>query len=393
MPSIPESRAQVKKKFPADSHIWTYRGHRLTPVEWGLWRSLDDPKRFFLCYRPQGKHGICIRQWAHLTPGQLDLADLKQHVRTIRARMQEMHLGMEIRITAGEALAAYVAELERRGRTSIYTTDVRAVLNRFLKPESDAEQIHPVTMLRDITLERIEDFLSWLHRNEATPRTQNKYLSAVSGWLAWCVRRGYIVENPAARVEHAQGQCKLVDFPEPDEFLEIVRVSPPYDAGLWCLFVFTGMRRASVLSLTPESFRDDAILVPHTKRQAEWLLRFDDGCPLWAPDLSALGRDIWAQRPPTLRILRDSIKVLQDNGHAVTLHGFRHAFCSWLTMMGEKDQDVAAWAHHTTTITTRRYQHLRPRGLDRIATHREKVFTLRAQAMRLVLGERMEGIA
>ena len=372
-------------------HVWNYRGHRLQLVEWGLWKDLGDPRRFFLCFRPEGKRGPIYRRWASLVPGKLSLADLRNYVREIHGRTQAARLGMDLARGTAETLDEYLSELERRGRTPIYTTDVRAVIARFIKPD-EGSGLPRLLMLREIDVPAIEQFLSYLHTIGSTARTQNKYRDAIASWLTWAVRRRYLRENPAALVEHASGTQKLVDFLMPDELLTIVQVSPPEYGRLWAFITCTGLRRESVLCLTPECFRDDGILVRHTKRQVEWLLSFDDGCPLWAPDLSALGRQIWNHHPPTLRYLRDGLQALEDKGHKFTLHGLRHSFASWLTMMGERDSDISAWLHHSTGAMLRRYVHLRPRGLDRIAENRKKVFTLRSQIMGLLLEEEAKSL-
>jgi len=71
----------------SESNIWRYRGHRLKKLEWGLWTALGEPGRYFLCYRPRGRHGPIIRRWAIVGPG-LTVEDLRQHVRTVRSQIQ-----------------------------------------------------------------------------------------------------------------------------------------------------------------------------------------------------------------------------------------------------------------------------------------------------------------
>jgi len=109
-----------------------------------------------------------------------------------------------------------------------------------------------------------------------------------------------------------------------------------------------------------------------------WLLRYDDGCPLWGPELTALGLRGWREGPPTPNYLRThSESTCQALGTRYTLHSLRQAFCSRLAMMGESLQDIAAWAHHSSAQTTERwYAHLRPRGRDGADRNREGVVTM-----------------
>ena len=159
---------------------------------------------------------------------------------------------------------------------------------------------------------------------------------------------------------------------------------------LWALFAFTGLRRGSLVRLTEESFRTDGILVPHTKPGREWFLRYDDGCPLWRADLSAVGRRLWKERAPTPHYIHRRFQaVCADVGTRYTLHSLRHAFCSWLAMMGESLQDIAAWAHHSTVRTTEQsYAHLRPHGRDRTEENRRVAFTMRSHCLAKATGQK-----
>jgi len=176
----------------------------------------------------------------------------------------------------------------------------------------------------------------------------------------------------------------------PAELVAICRQLDRYDAQLCTLLVLTGLRRGSLLSLRPDSFCHDGILVPWVKPGGEWFLRFDDGCPLWKPDLADIGRAIWSSEPPTLKTLRPRLKAIRNvAGKQLGFHGFRHAFASWLAMMGEPMEDIAAWLGHASPNTTRtHYAHLRPNGRKNIERNRRKVVTSRSHLIALCLGEK-----
>ena len=72
----------------SNGNIWVYRGYRLKKLEWGLWKAIDEPGRFFLCYRPRGFWGPFVRRWVLTDSPALTLDDLRQHVRNIRAQIQ-----------------------------------------------------------------------------------------------------------------------------------------------------------------------------------------------------------------------------------------------------------------------------------------------------------------
>ena len=363
------------------SNAWHYRGHRLRRIEWGLWKADDEPGRFLISYYPDGRGGRHVRRWA-FTGGGISLADLKQHVRELRAGLRARKAGLPARTRLCDSLDAYLAELARRNRSDAYIVGVRCSCSRFLDYLRSDDPA-------DVTIGAVEEFLSELQtprgRQERvrTPRTLNKYRAHLSGWLAWAVQRRHLERNPVAAIPAAREERTFKPFPSPEQMVQLVDACEPYEAALWMVLALTGLRRASFLSLTPECFQEGGIRVPHTKRSEEWFLSYDDGCPLWDARLSAVGRSIWAARPPTPDFLRFRLDAACDRiGERWTAHGFRHAFCSWLTMIGEHMSDVAAWAHHSTVMTTERwYAHLRPHGQAQAARNRERVVTMQSHGL------------
>jgi len=365
-----------------NGHVWHYRGHRLRQLEWGLWTALDESGRYFLCYRPHGRNGPVVRRWVVTDGVHLTVQDLRQMVRAVHARIQAEKLGANHHAPARPCLEAYLADLRRRNRSEKHVTGVRRSVERLLDSLN-------LELLDQISVQTVQTFLHELHTEGLAPRSLNKYRAHLSAWLGWAADRGQISENPVQRVGTAVQNVRYKPFPTPEQMTALVDASTCYDAGLWCLLAFTGLRRGSFLSLTAESFRPNGILVPRTKRRQEWWIDYDDGCPLWGADLSKLGQRVWATRKPTPAYLRFHFEKACKTAKlpdTITPHSLRHAFCSWLTMMGENLQDVAAWAHHATTATTERwYTHLRPRGRSRLADNRRSVFTMRSHTIEKAL--------
>jgi len=47
------------------SRVSTFAGHRIRKLEWGLWRDVDRPGHYFLCWRPDGRNAALVRRWAY----------------------------------------------------------------------------------------------------------------------------------------------------------------------------------------------------------------------------------------------------------------------------------------------------------------------------------------
>jgi len=361
--------------------VWCYRGRRLRQVEWGLWRDLGRPGWFFLCYRPVGREGPVVRRWVYADGVHLRLEEIQNHVRAVRAQINARKVGIPLGVNFDGACAEYLLELQRRNRTAHHVAQTRLSLQRL-------RDTLPMRHVGDLRTAAVEKFLATLQRRGLGPRSLNKARGHLSGFCTWAIRRGYLTVNPALQTPRTQETIRLPSFPSPEDMCALVRRSDLAQARLWCLLAFTGLRLGSFLALELEDFRPDGILVRHTKRGCEWWLDYDDGCPLWGRDLSDLGQVAWMGGPPNeLRLRKALRRASRDLGAQLTPHGFRHAFCSWLTMAGESLQDVAAWAHHSSAGTTERwYAHLRPRGQERAMANRTAVLTMRSQCMKLALG-------
>lgn len=357
--------------------IWEYRGHRLKKLEWGLWTALDEPDRYFFCYRPRGRDGPVVRRWAH-TAGDITVEDLRQHVREVRARRQKRKMGMDVTTNPRDSADDYLASLRRRNRSEEYIRGVERSVEAFLAHAR-------VDDVGAITPRALEAFLGDL-AEDMSAQTVNKYRAHLSGWWAWAVRRGQLDSNPADRVEKAETDTPHRAFPRPHELLRIVRLTDSrYDRACWTFLWLSGLRRGSFVSIRPEHVSRDGIEVPTTKRREAFFIAPDAGCPLWGPWMVRLARYIWRTRQPTASYLRFHWEDARDAaGYDYTLHSLRHGFCSYLFLRGEHASDIAAWAHHSSPSTTEKwYAHLRPRGQSRLERNRARIDKLRRRSLEL----------
>jgi len=381
----------MKRKRRSRNHVRTitYQGRRLTEVrnEWGLWRDTTRPDWYLIYCRPSGTGGPVRRQWVWTGGPDYSYADLCQAQRDVHSAVRAASENRPLPMSTADALAAHLENLRRANRSESHVRNVEICLTRFLRDTG-------LVKMADLTSHAVEKFLLGLRQpteaggGGASARSHNKYRSYLNSWCSWAVSRRFLATNPVVSISKAVEDLTLVEFPSLAEMLIIVQASTPYEASIWCFLAFSGLRQSSFLSLTPESFGPEGILIPRTKRRRQWMIRYDDGCPLWGPELGLLGELIWQQRPPTaLRIRQRREAIGRKIGRPFKLHSLRHAFCSWLCQIGQHASDIQAWAHHTTARMTERYTHLRPHGADQIERHKRDLRTIRAQCLTHCLGE------
>lgn len=360
-----------------NTHLWHYRGRRLRQIEWGLWRDIDRKGYYFLRYRTDGRRGRDVRRWAYADGEHLTVKSLQQRVRQVRASIMARKLGQPLRAQARPALDRYVQDMERRNLAKSHVHGMRRSCERYVEAAK-------IGYLDQVSVTGVGAWLNRLHAAGSAPRTLNKHRAHLGTWFAWAVRQGFMADNPIPKIPTARSDRKLKAFPIPQDLVALADASTPYDAAVWTFLAFTGLRRGSFLSLSAECFGPEGIQVPHTKRRQEWFISFGDGCPMWKPELAELGRLIWSVREPTSDYMRfhleDACKAAEIR--RFTIHGFRHAFGSWLSLMGETYQDIAAWGHWASVKTVETYYaHLRPGGRTSLRANRRLVGTTWAHCL------------
>lgn len=360
-----------------------YRGRKCRKVrdEWGLWKDLTRPDWYLIYCRPAGTAGPCMRQW-RWTGGDYTHKELLDEVRQLHSQVRARAENRPVPMRPVEAIESYIDSLHRRNLSADHIEGSRLSLDKFAR-------IMEISKLNQLTAPLIERFLSTLRSGGRTARTHNLYRSHLSGWCRWLVSSGILPDNPVRKIRSAKEPRRLAKFPSFDDLVTIVEASTPYTAAIWYWFAFTGLRRASVLSITLECFRREGIFIPHTKRGEEWLIRYDSKCPLWGPDLHLrlVGERIWRQERPTDAALdRYRSQVVASTGLHYTPHAYRHAFGSWLALLGANLNDIQAWMHHATARTTERYKHLQPNGDEEKRRNSARLRTIRAQCLDHILG-------
>ncbi|MFN4278280.1 MAG: tyrosine-type recombinase/integrase [Ferrovibrio sp.] len=229
------------------------------------------------------------------------------------------------------------------------------------------EDLGPNTLVRDITVEKIDELVStWRSRGNAGG-TVNRKLAALSKMLHFARKRGWITEVPEIeRDSEYAGRLRWLTWEEERKVLGFLRYIGAHDVCDLAIFLIdTGSRLSEALSLRwidtmPRKVTfcvtksDEIRSVPLTKRVQGILERRRKT----NPDGPFIGiskrtlRSVWDR-------MRAHLKM--DD---VVLHTLRHTCCSRLVQGGADLRRVQLWMGHKTIQITLRYAHLAPDDLE-----------------------------
>jgi len=149
-----------------------------------------------------------------------------------------------------EVLDMYESDIRRIGRNHDY---VRIKVGRIRKI---AREI-PWTTLRSLTAESLREWLGEAAAKGRAASTLNQDRGVVGTFANWCVRQGYLTENPVRRVQSVRQLCagpRARRAYTPDEFARLVAASPPARAEVYRLAAMSGMRRKEIRLMTTADF-------------------------------------------------------------------------------------------------------------------------------------------
>lgn len=214
-----------------------------------------------------------------------------------------------------------------------------------------------------ITYSAVEDYVAVLRKQGCSPATINRYLSALSAYLAYAERRGDIERRPQLpwQEESKKRQPYYTDV-QVKAVTEALRAAGhDIDAMLCEVLNMTGLRVGELLELTPRQIDDEGYITlddPEAIKNGEVRTVYV-GQPL-GRNLRAAVANNRLPRYTTLR--RRLTEALESAGLETTraLHAFRHTAAT-RTVQYEQDLQVAQrLLGHKNSRTTERYRHIAP---------------------------------
>ena len=271
-----------------------------------------------------------------------------------------------------EHISAYVADLERAGRTEHYYGVVRA---RLLAMANGCGW----ETLRALSADSLTGFLIGLQRQACAVTTVNDYLAMAKAFCRWCIETRRLAGNPLVSLKKTASDLDGTNDKSaltPAQAMALIAGSKVHGL-LYLVALRTGLRRSELKSLQwGDLFLDGPR--PHIKlRATATKARRADSVPLRADVVAALlsarpanaGRTdkVFRMLPKMATFRRDldaaAIPHLDSRGKRVVFHSLRVTFCTWLAM-SVKEPRVAmqAMRHRSMALTMRFYTD--PRLLD-----------------------------
>jgi integrase len=218
--------------------------------------------------------------------------------------------------------------------------------------------------VKTITYTVAEDFVAALRKDrQCSNATINRYLSALSSYLAYAERRGDIERMPQLpwQTEHKKKQPHYSDATV-EQVLEALRAKGYETEAVICdVLDRTGMRVGELLGLSPEQIGDDGyISLDDPEKIKNSLVRIVYVGHELARALRAL---VANRRLPRYQTLRRHVKAALESagyGSARALHAFRHTAAT-RTVANEQDIQVAQHLlGHRSARTTAGYRAISP---------------------------------
>ncbi|MDA8240437.1 MAG: tyrosine-type recombinase/integrase [Nitrospiraceae bacterium] len=241
--------------------------------------------------------------------------------------------------------------------------------------------------LAQINEEMIENAVIRLSSAARSTVTMNRIKSTFRSFFAWAAKSGLIPRNPAARLSLAKTDTQRTEpitSGEIETFIKTIRLSgdrhAERDYALFCIYAFTGVRRAEALALRVKDY--DAVsrtlYLPGTKgghpRPQPVPRRLADalGCYIRllqkgngaasAPACLFLGRnEHWPLSVRCAQTRFDKWKAASGIRNNLTIHSFRSGFA---TLLHQQTGDILLVANalgHSDIQTTQRYIRLNMR--------------------------------
>lgn len=252
--------------------------------------------------------------------------------------------------------------------------------------ERDLRQFEEYIGERGTTLRRIDNiqvrgFMAGLHERNLKKSSLARKLAAVRSFFQFCVRKGWLAENPAKIVATPKQEKRVPSFLTEEEvadFLETPRSGEPLDlrdAAILELLYATGIRVSELVGISLEDIHfGERLIRVRGKGKKERLVPFGrmagDRMKAYLGARPSLVGDRLQEKAMFLnyhggRITSRSVERIVDKyirrtalKRKISPHSLRHSFASHLLSRGADLRVIQELLGHESLATTQKYTHL-----------------------------------
>lgn len=277
-------------------------------------------------------------------------------------------------------MAAFLADLERQGKSPFTIRNYRADLAAFARWFDGANhEDFTAELITPTDVREYRDYLQTVRR--LAPATVNRHLATLRAFASWAVVKGYLDEPPTADVSGAQAPAwdpRWLDRKDERALVRAVeRYGNPRDIAIVVTLLQTGLRVGELVALELDdvelSPRKGAVIVRSGKRgrhrevplnasARRVLERYLPVRPASQSERLFLGQRGAIGPEAVQRIVRKYARLAQLED--VTPHTLRHTFAKRVLEAGTPDVTVTRLLGHTSVETTAIYA--QPGWEDRI---------------------------
>lgn len=235
--------------------------------------------------------------------------------------------------------------------------------------------------LRRLDNIQIRGFMAQLHERRLRKSTLARKLAAVRSFLQFCVKKGWIAENPAKVVATPKQEKRIPSFLSEEEMANFLEVPPSKrpldlrDITILEVLYATGIRVSELVGINLEdvNFRERLVrvrgkgkkerIVPFGRIAAERLTSYMRARPLFLKDKigeKALFLNYQGERITSRSVERIVDKYIRRTTlkRKISPHSFRHSFASHLLSRGADLRVIQELLGHESLATTQKYTHL-----------------------------------
>jgi integrase len=206
-----------------------------------------------------------------------------------------------------------------------------------------------------ITVDAVEEFLG---KNGYRPATRKSYRSDLGAFFAWCVRRGYRLDNPILATDTPILDDKAPGILTASEVRDLLDATQRHSPRLvpWvCLVLFGGLRPDEARRISWEDIREGFVHIEGAKAKTRRrrLVPISDQLAAWID----AARAVEAPLPPIgwdrdWRRARDRAGLKDKYSH----NALRHSFASYHFALHRRASETAAIMGHSEAMLFRHYR-------------------------------------